>query len=234
MIMDLLTGRTSPISVFVLDDHEVIVRGLIEMIEAEDDMVVVGSASSEAEAVSGILATRPDVAVLDVRLEVGCGFNVCREVTRRIPGLAAILFTSAEDERVLIEAAACGAVGVCHKTDRTQHIVAAVRDAADGIDLLDSRQLDAAVVSSHSSSYPLLDDLTENERRIVTMIGRGMSNREIGAEVFLAEKTVKNYVSNLLTKLGLSRRAEVAAIAARLDEREVAWRSLFGEPAGLG
>ncbi len=216
------------INVFVLDDHDVVVRGLVDLIESQDDMTVIGTAATEREAVGRIARLRPDVAILDVRLLEGCGLNVCRSVTNSQPSVASVMLTSIDDQRVLVEAAAAGAAGFCHKGLSAANIVETVRAVAGGAKLIDPAAIAVALDALDRASDPALAQLNEQEQQIVALIGRGWSNRQIGFELILAEKTVKNYVSRLLGKLGMSRRAEVAALAGRLAERQSSWESLTG------
>ncbi len=221
------TAAQSMIEVFVLDDHDVVVRGLVDVIDAEPDMVVVGTAATERDAVRHLARLQPDVAVLDVRLVEGCGLNVCRSLAADHPSVASVMLTSIDDQRVLTEAAAAGAAGFCHKSRRAADIVDTIRAVARGARLLDPVALDDARFAPIDANEPLPSTLNEQEWQIVELIGRGWSNRQIGVEMILAEKTVKNYVSRLLGKLGMSRRAEVAALAGRMAERQASWESLI-------
>ena len=208
------------IRVFLLDDHEVVRRGLKELLEAEDDLVVVGEADTAETAYGRISATTPDVAVLDVRLPDGNGVEVCRQIRSSNPEIACLMLTSYADDEALFAAIMAGAAGFVLKQVRGSDLVDAVRRVAAGESLLDpavtTRVLERLRAKPEDDE---LADLTPQEQRILALIGEGMTNRQIGEEMFLAEKTVKNYVSNLLAKLGMNRRTEVAAYAARLDER---------------
>ena len=208
------------IRVFLLDDHEIVRRGLKELLEAEDDLSVVGEADSVEVAFGRIPATRPDVAVLDVRLPDGSGVEVCRDIRSSHPEIACLMLTSYADDEALFAAIMAGAAGFVLKQVRGSDLVDAVRRVAAGESLLDpavtARVLDRLRAKPEDDE---LAGLTPQEQRILTLIGDGLTNRQIGEEMFLAEKTVKNYVSNLLAKLGMHRRTEVAAYAARLDER---------------
>ena len=209
-----------PIRVFLLDDHEVVRRGLKELLEAEDDIVVVGEADTAEAAYGRIPATTPDVAVLDVRLPDGDGVEVCREVRSNHPEIACLMLTSYSDDEALFAAIMAGAAGFVLKQVRGSDLVDGVRRVAAGESLLDPAV--TARVLERLRAKPEDDELaglTPQEQRILALIGDGLTNRQIGEEMFLAEKTVKNYVSNLLAKLGMHRRTEVAAFAARLDER---------------
>ena len=204
--------------VFLLDDHEIVRRGLRELLEAEDDLEVVGEAGTAEIAVGRIPATNPDVAVLDVQLPDGDGIEVCREVRSRRPELACLMLTSFADDEALLASVMAGASGFVLKQVRGSDIVDAVRRAAAGESLLDQVVVDR-LMRQFRETESALDALTPQERRIFELIGEGYTNRQIGEEMYLAEKTVKNYVSNLFVKIGVHRRTEVAAYAARLDER---------------
>lgn len=211
-----------PIRVFLLDDHEVVRRGVRDLLEAEDDIEIVGEAGTAEEAVGRIPATSPDVAVLDVRLPDGSGVEVCREVRSRRPELACIMLTSFADDEALFEAIMAGASGYVLKQVRGSELIHAVRRVASGESLLDPKV--TAKVLERLRRGPEEDerlrDLTDQERKILNLLADGMTNRQIAEEMFLAEKTVKNYVSNLLAKMGMSRRTEAAVYAARLAERK--------------
>jgi two-component system, NarL family, response regulator DevR len=206
--------------VFLLDDHEVVRRGLRELLESEDDMEVVGEAGTAEEALGRIPATTPDVAVLDMRLPDGDGIEVCREVRSRHPEIACIMLTSFSDDDAVYAAILAGAAGYLLKQVRGNDLVDAIRRVADGESLLDpavtTRVLERL---RHKDDDDPLAALTDQERKILEHIAEGLTNRQIGEQMFLAEKTVKNYVSNMFAKLGMSRRTEAAAYAARLAER---------------
>ncbi len=203
---------------FLLDDHEVVRRGLRELLEAEEDIVVVGEADTAEIAFGRIPATNPDVAILDVQLPDGNGVEVCREIRSRRPEIACLVLTSFADDEALAASVMAGAVGFILKQVRGTDIVDAVRRVAAGESLLDP-DLVERMVARFREDEEALSVLSPQERRILVLIGEGRTNRQIGDEMDLAEKTVKNYVSNVLTKMGMSRRTEVAAYAARLDER---------------
>ena len=206
--------------VFLLDDHEVVRRGLRELLEAEDDLVVVGEADSTETALARIPPTRPDVAVLDVRLPDGSGIEVCREIRSRHPEIQCLMLTSFADDEALFSAIMAGAAGYVLKQVKGADLVEGVRRVGRGESLLDpaitKRVLERLRTKSEDDE---LAGLTEQERRILDLVAEGLTNRQIGERMFLAEKTVKNYVSNLLAKLGMSRRTEAAVYAARLAER---------------
>ena len=205
------------IRVFLLDDHEVVRRGVRELLEAESDIEVVGEAGTAGEALARVTGSRPDVAVLDVRLPDGDGVTVCRELRSRHPELACLMLTSFADDEALFDAILAGASGYVLKQIRGADLVGAVRTVAAGGSLLDPRAT-AAVMQRLRTPKALdpLATLTDQERRILELIGEGLTNREIGQRMFLAEKTVKNYVSNLLAKLGLQRRTQVAVLATEV------------------
>lgn len=208
------------VSVFLVDDHEVVRRGLIDLLDSDPDLEVVGEAGTVAQAMARIPAAQPDVAVLDVRLPDGNGVEVCREIRSQFPSVRCLMLTSFSDDEALVDAAMAGAQGYVLKQLRSTDIVSAVRDIAAGKSLLDEQMVKRAFERlRRESGEDRLTVLTEQERRIFDLIGEGMSNRQIAETLFLAEKTVKNYVSNLLAKLGMSRRTEAAALAARLEER---------------
>ncbi len=213
----------SPTRVFLLDDHEIVRRGLRELLEAEDDLIVVGEAGTAAEALTGIPATSPDVAVLDVRLPDGDGVEVCREIRSGHPEVHCLMLTSYADDEALFSAILAGAAGYVLKQIRGTDLVDAIRRVAEGQSLLDpsatARVLERLRSPQAEEPAEDLSSLTDQERRILDHIAEGLTNRQIGERMFLAEKTVKNYVSNVLMKLGMSRRSEAAAYAARLDER---------------
>ncbi len=206
---------------FLLDDHEVVRRGLRDMLDAEDDLTVVGEAGTADEALSRIPPTRPDVAVLDVRLPDGNGVEVCREVRSRHPEIQCLMLTSFADDEALFQAIMAGASGYLLKQIKGPDIVDAIRRVAAGQSLLDAavtkRVLDR--LRHPPEEDERLASLTDQERRILELIAEGLTNRQIADHVHLAEKTVKNYVSNLLAKLGMERRTQAAVYGAKLLER---------------
>jgi DNA-binding NarL/FixJ family response regulator len=211
----------APIRVFLLDDHEIVRRGVRELLEAEADIEVVGEASTAAEALARVPASKPDVAVLDVRLPDGNGVSVCRDLRSDMPKLACLMLTSFADDEALFDAIMAGAAGYVLKQIRGNDLVGAVRTVAAGGSLLDPKAA-AAVMERMRAPKPAdpLAALTDQERRILDLIGEGLTNRQIGERMFLAEKTVKNYVSNLLSKLGLQRRTQVAVLATEVRRPE--------------
>jgi two-component system, NarL family, response regulator DevR len=206
--------------VFLLDDHEVVRRGLRELLKSEDDMQVVGEAGTAEEAYGRIPATSPHVAVLDVQLPDGSGIEVCREIRSRHPEIACIMLTSFADDDAVYASIMAGAAGYVLKRVRGTDLVDGIRRVAGGDSLLDpavtTRVLERL---RHRDDADELAALTNQERTILELIAEGLTNRQIGERMFLAEKTVKNYVSNMFSKLGMSRRTEAAAYAARLAER---------------
>jgi two-component system response regulator DevR len=208
------------IRVFLLDDHEVVRRGVRELLEMEDDILVVGEAGTAEEALSRIPAVAPDVALLDVRLGDGDGIDVCREVRSRHPEISCLMLTSFGDDEAVYAAIMAGASGYILKQVRGADLVEGIRKVADGQSLLDP-SVTAKVLARLRDGEEVdeLRALTPQERKILEHIGEGLTNRQIGEQMFLAEKTVKNYISNIFSKLGMSRRTEAAAYAARLSER---------------
>jgi DNA-binding NarL/FixJ family response regulator len=207
--------------VFLLDDHEIVRRGLRELLDAEDDLEVVGEAGSAEEAMSRIPATRPDVAVLDVRLGDGSGVEVCRDVRSAHPEIQCLMLTSYADDEALFDAIMAGAAGYVLKQVRGDDLVDGIRRVAAGESLLDPAVTKR--VLERLRHAPEEDErfagLTEQERKVLDLLAEGRTNRQIAADLFLAEKTVKNYVSNLLAKMGMQGRTEAAVYAARLAER---------------
>jgi DNA-binding NarL/FixJ family response regulator len=207
-----------PITVFLLDDHEIVRRGVKDMLEAEGDIKVIGEAGTASSALARIPALRPEVAVLDVRLPDGDGVSVCREIRSRMPEVACLMLTSFGDEDALLDAIMAGAAGYVLKQIRGSDLVGAVRTVATGQSMLDPRaasQLMARLRGQNAKHDPL-EGLTPQEKRILELIGEGLTNRQIGERMFLAEKTVKNYISGLFAKLGMERRTQAAALAVRV------------------
>ncbi|MEU5550275.1 MULTISPECIES: response regulator transcription factor [unclassified Micromonospora] len=206
------------IRVFLLDDHEVVRRGLADLLQASGDIEVVGESGSAPEAARRIPALRPDVAILDARLPDGNGIDVCRDVRAVDSSIKGLILTSYEDDEALFAAIMAGASGYVLKQIRGTDLVDAVRRVAGGQSLLDpaitTRVLDR--IRSGVEQPRELQSLTEQERRILEYVAEGLTNREIAGKMFLAEKTVKNYVSSVLAKLGLERRTQAAVLATRL------------------
>ncbi|MDR8412550.1 response regulator transcription factor [Nonomuraea sp. 3-1Str] len=206
------------IRVFLVDDHEVVRRGVAALLESEDDIEVIGEAGTAESAIARIPALKPDVAVLDVRLPDGSGVDVCREVRSRLPGLACLMLTSYADDDALFDAVMAGASGYVLKQIHGSDLVGAVRTVASGQSLLDPQTTATMLrrLRDQATRQDPLATLSDQERHILDLIGEGLTNRQIGERLFLAEKTVKNYVSNLLAKLNMQRRTQAAALAARL------------------
>jgi two-component system response regulator DevR len=208
----------APVRVFLLDDHEVVRRGLRELLESEDDLEVVGEAGTAAEALARIPATRPDVAVLDIRLPDGDGVEVCRDVRARHPEIHCLILTSYSEDEALFQAIMAGASGYLLKQVKGTDLVDGVRRVASGQSLLDPSVTAAVLERLRTGPEPdeRLGRLTDQERRILDLVADGLTNRQIAEQVHLAEKTVKNYVSNILSKLGMQRRTQAAVYAAGL------------------
>jgi DNA-binding NarL/FixJ family response regulator len=211
-----VAGET--IGVFLLDDHEVVRQGVRVLLQDQPDIEVVGEGATAAEALARVPALRPDVAVLDVRLPDGNGVEVCRELRSRLPGLACIMLTSFADDDALLQAVMAGASGYLLKEVRGASIVDAVRTVAGGASLLDptatGRLLDR--LRADAERKDPLSALTGQERQVLELIGDGLTNRQIGQRLFLAEKTVKNYISSIFLKLGLQRRTQAAILATQM------------------
>ena len=215
-------NQTAPvrrrIGVFLLDDHEIVRRGVKELLEAEPDIVVVGEAGTAESALARIPALKPDVAVLDVRLPDGNGVSVCRDIRSRMPQVACLILTSFGDDDALFDAIMAGAAGYVLKQIRGTDLVGAVRTVAAGESMLDPEAASRVMkrMRDQATRSDPLAGLTEQEKKILELIGEGLTNRQIGQRLFLAEKTVKNYVSALFAKLGMERRTQAAAYAARV------------------
>jgi two-component system, NarL family, response regulator DevR len=209
------------IRVFLLDDHEIVRRGVRELLEAQDDLEVVGEAATAEEGVARIPATKPDVAIVDMRLPDGDGVEVCREVRSIDGSIQCLVLTSFSDDEALFESIMAGAAGYLLKQIKGTDLVDAVRRVASGQSLLDpgvtARVLER--LRTGPEEDPRLARLTDQERKILDLIAEGLTNRQIGERLFLAEKTVKNYVSSLLSKLGMERRTEAAVFAAKLSTK---------------
>jgi DNA-binding NarL/FixJ family response regulator len=209
---------TTQIGVFLLDDHEIVRMGVRELLEAEPDIKVVGEAGTASAALARIPALRPDVAVLDVRLPDGDGVTVCRQIRSTTPEVACLMLTSYADDQALFDAVLAGAAGYVLKQIRGSDLVGAVRTVASGQSMLDPAAAAAMMtrLRNEATRSDPLAGLTGQERKVLALIGEGLTNRQIGARMFLAEKTVKNYVSGLFAKLGMERRAQAAAYATRV------------------
>ncbi len=217
--MGAMTDNDGKIRVFILDDHEIVRKGVADLIAAESDMEVAGEEGSAAQALRAVELCDPDVAVLDVRLGDGNGIEVCREIRSAHPNVGCLMLTSFADDHAIVDASFAGAAGYVLKQIRGNDLIESIRRVASGATLLDSAAVRMAMTRLKNSEEGLVATLTAQEHKIFDLIGEGCSNRQIADELFLAEKTVKNYVSNMLAKLGMSRRTEAAAFAARLEER---------------
>ncbi|QIY66284.1 response regulator [Streptomyces sp. RPA4-2] len=220
----------NPIRVFLLDDHEVVRRGLTDLLDTEPDISVVGDAGSVEQALVRGPALRPHVAVLDVRLPDGDGIGVCRELRSQMPDLACLMLTSFDDEEALLDAIMAGAAGYVLKQIKGSDLVSAVRTVASGQSMLDPtttarlmRSL-RADPAGEPALAPELAGLSPRERDILALIGDGLTNREIGKKLYLSEKTVKNHISRLLAKLGVQRRVQAAVLASHLENPDTAER----------
>ncbi|MER6774276.1 response regulator transcription factor [Streptomyces bacillaris] len=213
-----------PIRVFLLDDHEVVRRGLRDLLGSEPGVEVVGEAATAAQALARGPALRPDVAVLDVRLPDGDGITVCRELRSRMPGLACLMLTSFDDEDALLDAIMAGAAGYVLKQINGSDLVSAVRTVATGQSMLDPATTARLMrtLRAPEAAGPVEDErlsvLSERERSVLDLIGEGLTNRQIAGRLFLSEKTVKNHISRLLGKLGVERRVQAAVIATEARE----------------
>jgi DNA-binding NarL/FixJ family response regulator len=207
------------VRVFLLDDHEVVRRGIAELIGFQSDITVVGEAGTAAEAVTRIRASQPDVAILDVRLADGDGIEVCREVRSLFPNIYVLMLTSYSDDEALLNAFMAGASGYVLKEIRGSDLISTIRQVAAGHSLLDPNVTGQVLerLRDGNKEKNELSDLTEQEKAILNLIGEGMTNRQIGEQMHLAEKTIKNYVTGLLAKLGMQRRTQAAAYVARLE-----------------
>ncbi|USQ89655.1 response regulator transcription factor [Streptomyces phaeoluteigriseus] len=219
-------GPGNPIRVFLLDDHEVVRRGVHDLLDDEPDITVVGEAANAAQALVRVPALRPQVAVLDVRLPDGDGVTVCRELRSQMPDLACLMLTSFDDEEALLDSIMAGASGYVLKQIQGSDLVSAVRTVAAGQSLLDSSATAKLMARLRQGQEPepapepdALPGLTEREREILALIGEGLTNRQIGQRLYLAEKTVKNHISRLLAKLGVERRVQAAVIATQAQDR---------------
>ncbi|MET8871459.1 response regulator transcription factor [Nocardia sp. NPDC004604] len=206
--------------VFLVDDHHIVRRGVSDLISAEPDLEVIGEAGTVSQAMARIPALRPDVVVLDVRLPDGNGIELCRELLNQQPELRCLILTSFTDEQAMLDAILAGARGYVVKDIDTLELIDAIREVGAGKSLLDNRAAAALMAKlreeATSKSGPLAT-LTDQERTLLELLGEGLTNRQIASRMFLAEKTVKNYVSRLLTKLGVERRTQAAVLATKLN-----------------
>ncbi len=209
------------IRVYLLDDHEIVRQGIRTFLEAAGDIEVIGESGSAVDAANRIPALRPDVAILDARLPDGSGIDVCRTIRSVDPTINALILTSYDDDEALFSAIMAGAAGYVLKEVRSSGLLTAVRQVAAGQSLIDpaltARVLDR--VRNPVTTAPELAELTEQELQLLGFIAEGLTNRQIGERMYLAEKTVKNYVSNILSKLGVERRTQAAVLAARLLDK---------------
>ncbi|MDK1344668.1 response regulator transcription factor [Streptomyces sp. 378] len=216
-------GHDDRIRVFLLDDHEVVRRGVHDLLNDEPDITVIGEAGTVEQALVRVPALRPQVAILDVRLPDGDGVSVCRELRSSMPDLACLMLTSFDDEEALLDSIMAGASGYVLKQIQGSDLVSAVRTVARGQSLLDpsaTTKLMARLRGGRQEEDPgALPGLTEREREILALIGEGLTNRQIGQRLYLAEKTVKNHISRLLAKLGVERRVQAAVIATQAQDR---------------
>ncbi|MFK0175131.1 response regulator [Streptomyces xanthochromogenes] len=216
----------APVRVFLLDDHEVVRRGLHDLLDSQPGIEVVGEASTAEQALARGPALRPDVAVLDVRLPDGDGISVCRELRSRMPDLACLMLTSFDDEDALLDAIMAGAAGYVLKEIKGSDLVSAVRTVATGQSMLDpatTARLMRSLRDPEADNPPQdrrLAALSERERSVLRLIGEGLTNRQIAGQLYLSEKTVKNHISRLLSKLGVERRVQAAVIAAQAHEHD--------------
>jgi DNA-binding NarL/FixJ family response regulator len=211
---------STQITVFLVDDHEMVRDGVRALLDAEPDITVVGEAGDADTAIGRIVVARPDVAVLDVNLPGRSGIEICRELADRCPSVRSLMLTSFGDDEALFDAIVAGAAGYVMKHVRGLDLVECVRKVAAGDELIDHAAADHLRERVADGEFdPAIASLTPQERRILELLAGGLTNRDIANELYLSDKTVKNYVSSLLMKLGMSRRSEAAAYAARLDER---------------
>jgi DNA-binding NarL/FixJ family response regulator len=215
-----MSEQAEPVRVFLLDDHEVVRRGISDLLDSEPDLEVVGEAGTAREALARIPALRPNVAVLDVRLPDGDGVTVCREIRSQMPEVACLMLTSFADDEALFDAIMAGAAGYILKQVRGNDLVSAIRTVASGGSMLDSKAASQVMerLRGGAERKDPLAGLSDQERRILDLIGEGLTNRQIGDRLYLAEKTVKNYVSSLLSKLGMERRVQAAVYATELKQ----------------
>ncbi|MGY1620343.1 response regulator [Geodermatophilus sp. SYSU D00691] len=214
-------STAAPVRVFLVDDHEIVRRGVAEVLEEDPGITVAGEAGSVAEALARVPAVRPDVVVVDMRLPDGSGAEVCRQLRARVPGMRTLVLTSYADEEALAAAVRAGASGYLLKQVRGPALVSAVRTVAAGGTLFDpgAGPPRGAPARRPADGRSKLAALTDQERTVLRLIGEGLTNRQIGDRMGLAEKTVKNYTSHLLAKLGLERRTQAAILATELRDR---------------
>jgi DNA-binding NarL/FixJ family response regulator len=214
---DVTVRRQMMIRVFVVDDHELVRRGVVDLLEREPDIEVVGESDSAKHTLGRIMATRPDVALLDVRLPDGNGIDLCREILERSPDTRCLMLTAYDDEQALYSAVLAGAMGYVLKDIRGSGLVEGVRNASRGISSINAALRKAAMARMRAKQEdPRFETLTEREHEVLTGVADGLSNRQIGAELGLAEKTVKNHMSSILAKLGLQSRTQAALLMKKV------------------
>lgn len=208
------------IKVFLVDDHQIVRRGIKDLLDYEADLDVIGEAGNVSQALARIPALRPDVVVLDVRLPDGNGIELCRELLNHNPELRCLILTSFTDEQAMLDAILAGASGYVIKDIGTLELIEAIRAVSAGKSLLDNRAAAALMTKLRNEAGAKtgpLANLTDQERTLLDLLGEGLTNRQIAAKMFLSEKTVKNYVSRLLTKLGVERRTQAAVMVSKLN-----------------
>ena len=212
----------NPVKVFLVDDHEVVRRGLIDLLSADPDLEVIGEAGSVAAAMAQIPVLRPDVAVLDVRLPDGNGIELCRDLLSSMADLRCLMLTSFTSDEAMLDAILAGASGYVVKDIKGMELAKAIKDVGAGRSLLDNRAAAALMAKLRGAAQRSdpLSGLTDQERVLLGLLGEGLTNKQIAARMFLAEKTVKNYVSRLLAKLGMERRTQAAVFASKLGQRQ--------------
>jgi two-component system response regulator DevR len=213
-----VTETEQHVRIFLLDDHEVVRRGIAELLDAVPGFEIVGEAGTVEQALARVLAAKPDVAVLDARLPDGSGIDVCREIRSALPNTYCLILTSYDDQDAVLSSVLAGASGYVLKEVRTSGLVDAIRQVALGRSLIDPSVIAAVMdrVREGSPTDSRLASLTQREREVLDLIADGLTNRQIGERMFLAEKTVKNYVSSLLGKLGMERRTQAAVFGAEV------------------
>ena len=211
------------VKVFLVDDHEVVRRGLIDLLSADTELEVIGEAGSVAQALARIPALQPDVAVLDVRLPDGNGIELCRELLSRLPNLRCLMLTSFTSDEAMLDAILAGASGYVVKDIKGMELAEAIKEVGAGRSLLDNRAAAALMAKLRRGGAERSDPLSglsDQERVLLDLLGEGLTNKQIAARMFLAEKTIKNYVSRLLAKLGMERRTQAAVFISKLDQSQ--------------
>jgi DNA-binding NarL/FixJ family response regulator len=222
------------VTVFLVDDHEVVRRGLVDLLASDPELEIIGEAGSVAEAMARVPALKPDVAVLDVRLPDGNGIELCRDLLSAVPELRCLMLTSFTSDEAMLEAILAGASGYVVKDIKGMELARAIKDVGAGRSLLDTRAAAAlmAKLRSDAEHNDPLSGLTDQERTLLGLLSEGLTNRQIAARMFLAEKTVKNYVSRLLAKLGMERRTQAAVFASKLEQQSTSSTVLPDAPPG--